>query len=65
MWPRSNCRSPDCNAWKTISRVKTPQRLAAFVEGDSHLSDNEVIFSVSSSLLECTQLPKNTICPIT
>lgn len=40
---REYCKSPDCNAWKTISRVKTPQRLAAFVEGDSHLSDNEMM----------------------
>merc|ERR1712136_57093 len=40
---RDYCKSPDCNAWKTISRVKTPQRLAAFVEGDSHLSDFEVL----------------------
>lgn len=40
---REYCKSPDCNAWKTISRVKTPQRLAAFVEGDSHLSDSEVL----------------------
>lgn len=40
---REYCKSPDCNAWKTISRVKTPQRLAAFVEGDSHLSDHEML----------------------
>jgi len=40
---REYCKSPDCNAWKTISRVKTPQRLAAFVEGNSHLSDEEVL----------------------
>jgi len=40
---RDYCKSPDCNAWKTISRVKTPQRLAAFVEGNSHLSDEEVL----------------------
>lgn len=40
---REYCKSPNCNAWKTISRVRTPQRLAAFVEGDSHLSDNEML----------------------
>ncbi|ELU07958.1 hypothetical protein CAPTEDRAFT_178472 [Capitella teleta] len=39
---RQYCRSPECNAWKTISRMHSPSRFANFVEGESHLSDEEV-----------------------
>ncbi|XP_069988932.1 nuclear envelope integral membrane protein isoform X1 [Penaeus vannamei] len=28
---RSFCRSPDCDAWKTVSRLKSPQRFVEFV----------------------------------
>ncbi|XP_055973568.1 nuclear envelope integral membrane protein 1 [Sorex fumeus] len=39
---REYCNSPDCSAWKTISRIKSPKRFADFVEGSSHLTPNEV-----------------------
>ncbi|KAF2362442.1 NEMP family [Trinorchestia longiramus] len=58
---RNYCKSPDCNAWRTLSRLKTPQslgdevpcssrrgarqsrRFAEFVEGSSHLLDDEIL----------------------
>ncbi|XP_064613742.1 nuclear envelope integral membrane protein 1-like isoform X1 [Liolophura sinensis] len=40
---RQFCRSPECNAWKTIGNLKTPKRFASFIEGDSHLTDQELI----------------------
>ncbi|KOX70131.1 hypothetical protein WN51_04871 [Melipona quadrifasciata] len=38
---REYCTSPECNSWKTVLRLKNPIRFAKFVEGDSHLSDDE------------------------
>ncbi|XP_043526114.1 nuclear envelope integral membrane protein 1 [Frieseomelitta varia] len=35
------CASPKCNPWKTVLRLKDPIRFAKFMEGDSHLSDDE------------------------
>ncbi|XP_048730582.2 nuclear envelope integral membrane protein 1-like isoform X2 [Ostrea edulis] len=41
---RSFCQSPECNAWKTISRLKIPGRFADFVEGKSwHVTDDELL----------------------
>ncbi|XP_004466215.2 nuclear envelope integral membrane protein 1 isoform X2 [Dasypus novemcinctus] len=39
---REFCCSPDCSAWKTVSRIQSPKRFADFVEGSSHLTPNEV-----------------------
>uniref|UniRef100_A0A8C6RLE7 Nuclear envelope integral membrane protein 1 n=1 Tax=Nannospalax galili TaxID=1026970 RepID=A0A8C6RLE7_NANGA len=39
---RAFCNSPDCSAWKTISRIQSPKRFADFVEGSFHLTPNEV-----------------------
>lgn len=39
---REFCNSPDCSAWKTISRIQSPKRFADFVEGSFHLTPNEV-----------------------
>nr|KAF6496693.1 nuclear envelope integral membrane protein 1 [Rousettus aegyptiacus] len=39
---REYCNSPDCSAWKTISRIQSPKRFADFVEGSYHLTPNEV-----------------------
>ncbi|CAL7939298.1 unnamed protein product [Xylocopa violacea] len=36
------CTSPECNPWKTVLRLKDPIRFARFMEGDSHLSDDEL-----------------------
>lgn len=39
---RSFCKSPECNTWKTVSRLQSPQRFAGFMEGSSHVMPNEV-----------------------
>ncbi|XP_012529869.1 nuclear envelope integral membrane protein 1 isoform X2 [Monomorium pharaonis] len=36
------CSSPECNPWKTILRLKNPIRFAKFMEGESHLLEEEV-----------------------
>ena len=51
---RQHCRSPNCDAWRTVSRLQTPTRFAEFVEGASHLSDDEVL---EYELEPTTQLP--------
>ncbi|XP_033333193.2 nuclear envelope integral membrane protein isoform X1 [Megalopta genalis] len=38
---REYCSSPECNTWKTVLRLKDPLRFAKFMEGESHLSDEE------------------------
>ncbi|ESP03086.1 hypothetical protein LOTGIDRAFT_110793, partial [Lottia gigantea] len=38
---REYCKSPKCDSWKVISRIKSPSRFASFVEGEDHLSDDE------------------------
>ncbi|CAG9828959.1 unnamed protein product [Diabrotica balteata] len=40
---RDYCSSPDCNQWKTVLKLKDVKRFASFVEGNSHLSDDEVL----------------------
>lgn len=40
---REYCSSPECNQWKTVLRLKDPIRFANFMEGYSHLADNEVL----------------------
>ncbi|KAJ8668610.1 hypothetical protein QAD02_010273 [Eretmocerus hayati] len=35
------CHSPKCSPWKTVLRLKDPIRFARFMEGESHLSENE------------------------
>lgn len=41
---KSFCRSPDCHAWRTMSRLSSPARFAQWVEGVSdHIQDQEVI----------------------
>ncbi|XP_045209665.1 nuclear envelope integral membrane protein 1-like isoform X2 [Mercenaria mercenaria] len=41
---RDYCRSPDCQAWKIISKLKSPQRFADFVEGNSwHVTNEELL----------------------
>ncbi|KAI4500989.1 hypothetical protein M0802_003792 [Mischocyttarus mexicanus] len=36
------CSSPECNPWKTILKLENPIKFARFMEGDSHLSDEEM-----------------------
>ncbi|KAF6206918.1 hypothetical protein GE061_018154 [Apolygus lucorum] len=40
---RGYCSSPECNQWKTVLRLKQPVRFAKFIEGASHLEDEEVL----------------------
>ncbi|XP_003703652.2 nuclear envelope integral membrane protein [Megachile rotundata] len=35
------CSSPECNPWRTILKLKDPIRFAKFMEGESHLSEDE------------------------
>ncbi|CAH1407213.1 unnamed protein product [Nezara viridula] len=40
---RGYCSSPECNQWKTVLKLRNPMRFAKFVEGSSHLIDEEVL----------------------
>jgi len=40
---REFCQSPKCNAWKHISSLKSPTRFAEFVQGSSHISQDEIM----------------------
>ncbi|CAG9815735.1 unnamed protein product [Phaedon cochleariae] len=40
---RKFCASPECNQWKTVTKLKNVKRFASFVEGNSHLSDEEIL----------------------
>ncbi|XP_039288966.1 nuclear envelope integral membrane protein 1a-like isoform X2 [Nilaparvata lugens] len=40
---RGYCSSPDCDQWRVIIRLKNPIRFAKFVQGSSHLDDDEVL----------------------
>ncbi|KAG7190206.1 hypothetical protein KM043_006330 [Ampulex compressa] len=37
------CSSPECNPWKTVLKLKDPIRFAKFMEGDTHLSEDETL----------------------
>ncbi|CAH1109568.1 unnamed protein product [Psylliodes chrysocephalus] len=40
---RQYCSSPECNQWKTVLKLKDVKRFASFIEGNSHLSDDEIL----------------------
>ncbi|KAJ8937441.1 hypothetical protein NQ314_011830 [Rhamnusium bicolor] len=40
---REYCSSPKCNQWKTALKIKDVKRFASFIEGNSHLSDEEIL----------------------
>ncbi|KAJ8953007.1 hypothetical protein NQ318_015369 [Aromia moschata] len=40
---RQHCLSPQCNQWKTALKIKDVKRFASFIEGNSHLSDEEIL----------------------
>lgn len=46
---RKYCSSPDCNQWKTVLRLREPIRFAQFMEGNSHLIDDELMEYESES----------------
>ncbi|KAH6922128.1 hypothetical protein HPB50_009668 [Hyalomma asiaticum] len=40
---REFCGSPNCKTWQVVTRLKDPVRFAKFVQGQSHLADEEVL----------------------
>ncbi|KAH7975939.1 nuclear envelope integral membrane protein 1 [Rhipicephalus sanguineus] len=40
---REFCGSPNCRTWQVVTRLKDPVRFAKFVQGQSHLADEEVL----------------------
>ncbi|XP_060801693.1 nuclear envelope integral membrane protein [Amyelois transitella] len=40
---RKYCSSPDCAQWSIMLKLNDSKRFASFVEGNSHLSDSEVL----------------------
>ncbi|XP_032512929.2 nuclear envelope integral membrane protein [Danaus plexippus] len=40
---RKYCSSPDCAQWNIMLKLHDAKRFASFVEGNSHLSDDEVL----------------------
>ncbi|XP_068631047.1 nuclear envelope integral membrane protein [Battus philenor] len=40
---RRYCSSPDCAQWSIMLKISDAKRFASFVEGNSHLSDDEVL----------------------
>ncbi|XP_057651693.1 nuclear envelope integral membrane protein [Diorhabda carinulata] len=40
---RQYCSSPECNQWETVLKLSDVKRFASFMEGNSHLSDEEVL----------------------
>ena len=40
---REYCSSPDCKQWRTVLKLKDPQRFASFMEGSSHIADDEIL----------------------
>ncbi|XP_005188595.2 nuclear envelope integral membrane protein [Musca domestica] len=45
---RQFASSPNCNQWRVMSKLRDPLRFAAFVEGASHLRDEEILRFESS-----------------
>ncbi|KAF5299263.1 hypothetical protein FQA39_LY02436 [Lamprigera yunnana] len=45
------CSSRNCNQWKTALNLKDVKRFASFMEGNSHLSDEEIMDYESSMLV--------------
>ncbi|CAG2115110.1 unnamed protein product [Medioppia subpectinata] len=44
------CISSECNAWNTICKLKDPIRFARFIDGENHISDDEIIAYESSQM---------------
>lgn len=53
------CSSPECNQWRTISRLKDPSRFASFIEGDSHVRNNEIIDHETSEFYQYSEEEEN------
>ncbi|MBN3288927.1 NEMP2 protein, partial [Polyodon spathula] len=40
---RENCLRPEFPAWEVVSRLRSPKRLAEFIRGGSHVTDEEIL----------------------
>nr|XP_019559888.2 nuclear envelope integral membrane protein 1 [Aedes albopictus] len=40
---RAYCSSPNCKQWNTVLKLRDPSRFASFMEGSSHLMDDEIL----------------------
>lgn len=40
---RQFCSSPEAKPWRTMLKLRDPARFASFIEGDSHLEDDEIL----------------------
>lgn len=40
---RQFCSSPEAKPWKTMLKLRDPARFASFIEGDSHIQDDEIL----------------------
>lgn len=54
---REYCKSPDCNSWKILRRLKKPNRFVEFVDsGDHHVSQDEIMdyenYSINQDLID-------------
>ncbi|GBP60809.1 Nuclear envelope integral membrane protein 1a [Eumeta japonica] len=57
---RKYCSSPDCAQWRIMLKLNDSKRFAGFVEGDSHLSDDEVLdYEAYAFSLERNLKPNN------
>lgn len=55
---RKYCSSPDCAQWRIMLKLNDSKRFASFVEGNSHLSDDEVMdYEAYAFSLERTRKP--------
>ncbi|XP_055912469.1 nuclear envelope integral membrane protein [Eupeodes corollae] len=45
---RTFCSSPECKQWRIMKKLKDPLRFAEFVEGESHIRDEEILQYESS-----------------
>ncbi|XP_026737084.1 nuclear envelope integral membrane protein 1 [Trichoplusia ni] len=58
---RKYCSSPDCAQWKIMLKLNDSKRFASFVEGNSHLSDDEVLdYEAYAFSLDRTRKPDPT-----
>ncbi|GFY59528.1 nuclear envelope integral membrane protein 1 [Trichonephila inaurata madagascariensis] len=49
---RKYCSSPDCDVWKTVTRLKNPVRFAEFIDSGRHYTDQELLRYNSEDLEE-------------
>lgn len=45
---REYVSSPKCKQWRVVSQLREPSRFASFVEGDSHITQDETIYYENS-----------------